>query len=102
MTKYEIPVTPYPQSFSITINNVQYTLNLLWNEQSGTWTLDINSFNNTPILTALPLVANIDLLEPFAYLNFGGQLIVQTDGNLSQLPTYDNLGTLSHIYFIVP
>ena len=72
-----------------------------WNAQNGTWMLDINTPAGAPILNGIPLVANVDLLQQFGYLNLGGQLIVQTDGNANLLPTYDNLGINSHLYFVV-
>ena len=102
-TTYEIPLVNEAQTFKIALAGINYALLLVWNEISNSWTLDISQAtdNNTPILRGVPLVANSDLLSPYAYMNWGGQLIARTDGNADAAPTYDNLGTLSHLYFIV-
>jgi hypothetical protein len=46
-------------------------------------------------------VTGTDLFEPFAYLNFGGKLVAQTDHDSGAIPTYENLGNTSHVYFVV-
>jgi hypothetical protein len=41
-------------------------------------------------------------LQQYQYLGFGVALLVATDGDLDAVPTYDNLGQQSHLYFYVP
>ena len=101
VTPYEVPLDPNPQTFQIALSGVTYSITLWWNSQSGFWNISIADANNAPILDSIPLVANVDLFGPFAYLNFGGQLVCQTDHNPNLPPTYDNLGTVSHLYFVV-
>lgn len=100
MPTYEIPLSPEPQKFSIELAGVSYVLNLGWNEVVSAWVVDIADRNENPILRGIPLVANVDLLEPYPYLNFGGQLIAQTDNNVEVPPTFDTLGLTGHLYFI--
>jgi hypothetical protein len=45
-------------------------------------------------------VPGIDLLEQFGYLNFGGELRVETDFDKNAPPTSANLGSQSHLYFV--
>lgn len=99
-TPYEIPLSPDAQNFSITLNNVDYNFSLQWNEPSAAWKIDIADSNNVNILCGIPLITGVDLLEPYAYLNFGGQLIVQTDHDTDNVPTFDNLGINGHLYWI--
>lgn len=94
MASFEIPLTNTPQTFNITLNNVEYAMTNKWNELSG-WVIDIDGY-----LHGIPLVAGCDLLEPFQYLNFGGSLFVYTDGDATAIPTIDNLGIDSKLYFV--
>ena len=101
-TVYEIPLTPVPQTFGITLAGVVYNVTFTWNTQSQNWILDIADQNNANILTGIPIITGSDLLEQYAYLNFGGKLIAQTSGNAQAVPTYENLGTDGNLYFVTP
>ncbi|MDB5444975.1 MAG: hypothetical protein JWQ97_292 [Phenylobacterium sp.] len=101
MATFEIPLTPEAQTFRIALAGVSYQLTLLWRETTeGGWTLDIANDGGSPLVQGIPLVTGADLLEPYAYLGFGGQLIVQTDHQVGAVPTYANLGQASHLYFL--
>lgn len=54
------------------------------------------------IVDNIPLICGVDLLAGLEYLGFGGQLVVYTDGDQNAVPTLDNLGTESNVYFITP
>lgn len=97
-TPYEVPLSSVPQTFQITIAMIVYVLTVRWNSQNQSWVLDISDQNNVPILQGIPLVTGSDLLEQYGYLNFGFQLICQTDHDLLAPPTYANLGTTGHLY----
>lgn len=100
-TPYEIPLSAQPQTFQISLASVAYTLTVRWNSTSAAWVLDIaDSSGSNNILCGIPLVTGCDLLAQHAYLHFGGQLIVQTDNDLTAPPTQDNLGTAGHLYFV--
>lgn len=105
MATYEIPLSPAPQVFDIVLAGVAYTLTLQWRDapQAG-WVLDIalqsQEQAGTPLVRGIPLVTGADLLAQYGYLSFGGSLIVQTDHNPDAVPTFDNLGTEAHLYFI--
>ena len=102
MASYEIPLEPYAQSFSIMLGGVSYRLAVYWNVPGTVWVIDLMDDLGTPIITGIPLVANIDLLAPYTYMNFGGQLVAQSDNNPDAKATYDNLGLIGHLYFITP
>ncbi len=102
-TAYPIPLKPYPQQLSIALGGVTYTLTLQYrNTDDGGWTLDISDASgNTPILQGIPLVTGVDLLAQYAYLNFGGQLVVRTASDPDAVPTFSNLGTDGILYWVV-
>lgn len=97
---FEIPLVATPQSFSITLNGIQYNMTVRWCDPAQSWTLDIMDSNNDPIVRGIPLVTGADLLEQYGYLNIGGQLIVQTDNNTDEVPSFTSLGTTGHLYFL--
>jgi hypothetical protein len=100
ITWYEIPTSSTPQQFSVTLNGVVYNLTLSFrNNPMAGWTLDIADANNINLACGLPLVTGVNLLEQYAYLGINGTLIVSTDGDFFATPTFDNLGTLSHLWF---
>lgn len=100
MTIYTISLTNDNQQFNVILNDTSYNVTLQYNELQG-WFINIADVNLIPIISNIPLTTGLDLLLPFAYLNFGFQLFAITDGN-DLPPTYDNLGTQSNIYFVVP
>lgn len=103
MTAYEIPLAPQAQTFSILLNGANYALTLMWRsvDALGGWVLDIADAYNNPLVQGIPLVTGCDLLGQYQYLGFGGGLWVLTDGDSTAIPTYSNIGSLSHLYFVV-
>ena len=100
MAEFLIPLTNIPQEFSISLSNREVTIFQRWNEWSG-WVIDLSdTATTTPIIAGLPLVTGCDLLEPFPELGFIGSLLVYTDGNSMSIPTIDNLGLDSNLYYM--
>ena len=79
---------------------VVYNLTLKWNDAVQAWVMDIADSAGNNILSGIPLVTGEDLLAPFGYLNFGGQLIVQTDNSINDVPTFTNLGSSGNLFFV--
>jgi hypothetical protein len=98
MTISILPLTAIPQSFSIPLNGITYNLTVKWNEKQG-WIMDIADVDSIPMIGNIPLTVGRDLLEPHANLNFGGSLFVSSIGS-DDVPTLDNLGTSSNLYFV--
>lgn len=73
-----------------------------WNPPAGCWVADISDINNTPVLVGVPLVTGANLLEQFLHLGFSGKLIAQTDNAPDVVPTFTNLGTTGHLYYLTP
>jgi hypothetical protein len=100
MTSYEIPLSAKPQTFSIALGGVTYKMTVRWNLPAAAWMLDIADATGSPMVGSIPLVTGADLLGQYAYLGFTGKLIVQTDYDADAVPTFDNLGTTGHLYFV--
>lgn len=102
MTEYIIPVLSKNQTFSITLNGVDYLIQLVWNEVTQCWCLDL-ILNSTKVklIGNIPLLPGVDLFEQFAYLRLGGQLIVQTDNPRAAPPNSKNLGIENSLRFVV-
>ena len=101
VTSYEIPLEPNPQTFQIALAGIVYSITLWWSSASDSWNMSFADANQVPIIDSIPLVTGVDLFGPFEYLDFGGQLVVQTDHDSGAIPTYANLGSTSHVYFVV-
>ncbi len=101
MTVVEVPLTGQAESFSISLGGVSYQLTVIYRAAAeGGWVLDIADANGVALVGGIPLVTGCDLLEQYAHLGFAGGLAVQTDHNPGAVPTFDNLGSTSHLYFV--
>jgi len=99
-TPLEIPLIAAAQTFTATLVGVTYTMTVHWCAPASCWVLDIADSTDVPIISGIPIVTGADLLEQYGYLNIGGQLIAETDFDTDAVPTFDNLGSLGHLYFI--
>lgn len=103
MDVYEIPLSPTPQVFSIPLSGVVYRLSFQWIESdiSSGWVMNIADAQESPIVSGIPLVTGINLLDQYGYLGFVGGMAVQTDHNPDLVPTFTNLGETSHLYYVL-
>lgn len=106
MTIYKIPlVVGTPQSLSVTFGVTEYRLSLRYRDvdnDQGLWTLDVaDVVTNKDIVCGIPLVTGADLLAQYKYLNIAGSLGVYTDGEPDAVPSFENLGQDSNLYFVV-
>lgn len=100
VTNYLIPLVNEPQEFDIALAGVEYTLTCKWNDQPDSgWLLDIADSSGVPIVTNIPLITGLDLLEGLDYLGLQGSLFIYTDTDAFSVPTLDNLGGDSNLYF---
>ena len=100
MTVYEIPLSPQPQRMTIALAGVTYRMRFHYaNVDQGGWLLDIGDANGVPLVAGMPLVTGADLLAQFPDLGFGGKLFVVSDGDPSAVPTFEDLGVTSRLYF---
>jgi hypothetical protein len=102
---YEIPLTGQPQVFPITLAGNRLTLTFSYRDSQigmGGWVVDFADAAGVPILCGVPLVTGADLLAQYRYLEFGGALVVQSDGFPDAVPGFTTLGTVpgGHLYWI--
>ncbi len=102
MNAYEIPLEPGSQRFRVDLGGVEYSLFVRWNEAASAYIIDISTASGDAIVSGIALVTGGDLLAQYGYLEIGGELHVQTDHDTDAMPTFDSLGTTSHVYFVVP
>ncbi len=97
---YEIPLTPKPQTFGVTLPSgvaVQMRLNYQFNDDRC-WLLDIADTGGNLLVAGIPLVTGADLLAQYAYLGLGVKLFVTTDGYIAEPPHWWNLGGSAHLW----
>lgn len=101
MTVFLVPVLNIPQVFSIALAGKEYNMTCRWNDApDGGWCLSFSdAITNEVLVTNIPLITGADCLEGLEYLGFQGQLYVYTDGDEFAVPTLDNLGVESNLYF---
>jgi hypothetical protein len=101
MSLAKIPVTNEPQYFQIALAGKDYICTCRYNytDEAG-WILDFaDADSNESIVSNIPLVTGVDLLDGLEYLGFGGKMYVKTDGDNFSVPTLENLGVESFLYF---
>jgi hypothetical protein len=101
LAAFEVPLTGMPQRFATALGGITYILNFQWrNNPLAGWVLDIADAGGNPLVAGIPLVTGCDLLAQYAYLGFTGGLVVFSDGDLMSVPTFTNLGALSHVFWL--
>ena len=100
MSAFEIPLTPQPATFGVVLSGVTYTFTLTW--RAIGWFLDIATATGTPMLSGLPLVTGVNLLDGHETEGPPGALYVATDHDTDAVPTFTNLGVTSHLYYVTP
>lgn len=99
MNVTEIPLTADNQQFRIQLGQVTYTLRILWRDAAG-WVMDVMDNSGERLLTGVPLVPDVDLIEQYPELGISGSLVVLADNGAPEYPTKSNLGVSSHLYFV--
>lgn len=102
LTNFEIPLSPKNQRFSIILAGVAYVLRFLYNQtldENASWILDISDADGNPIVCGIPVVTGEDMLVQYKYLGINIVLFCFTDGDATAIPTAQNLGISSHVYF---
>lgn len=101
-TPFLVPLQPQPQTFTIFLSGTEYVISYKWNAQNGSWIMDVADASSDPIVSGIPLITGADLLAQLEYLDLGGAMIVQTESDPDVIPTVDDLGTTSNLYYVTP
>ena len=99
---FRIPLTNTSQSFNIKLSGVSLTLITRWNQFMGAWELGFQDPNTQQsIYSFIPLVTGTDLISQFKYNGIlPGILLCFTDGITDDIPTQENLGGSSNLFYI--
>lgn len=98
---YEVPLSARTQRCTVTLLNVSYQLAITWRDAAGQWLLDIADAAGNALLQGLPLIPGTNLLGQHAHLGIGAGLLVMLDNGTDETVTFDNLGSTSHLRFVV-
>jgi len=100
LNTFKIPLLNVPQDFTITLSNRELRMVSKWNDEGKIWVIDIYDGETAqPIVVNIPMVTGADLLEQYKYLGLNGRLVVFTSGDEEEVPTLENLGVESNLYF---
>ncbi|WP_065494709.1 hypothetical protein [Burkholderia sp. CCA53] len=99
MQIYEMPLSADVQTFNISLSGTIYRLTLVYRGPAG-WVLDIADASDNPLVSGIPLVTGVDLLAQYKYLGFQGRLWVQGAENPDDVPTFEDLGIGSKVYWV--
>lgn len=101
MDLFLIPLINTPQQFNITLGTRDLIILCKWNDSNeGGWAVDIlDDVTNAAIICNIPLITGTNLLEQYAYLGLNAKLVIYTDGDAEAVPTLDNLGIDSNLYY---
>ena len=99
MQAREIPLTPDNQYFQVSLGGVNYSLRIVWRDVAG-WIMDVSDQAGNSILSGVPLVTGVDLLEQYPELGMPGAMVVLIDNEAPEYPTETNLGVYSHLIFV--
>lgn len=99
-----LPLTNIPQQFNITLADKNYIMTVRWNDApDGGWLMGLaDQLTGDQIVDNIAFTTGVNILDGLDYLGIGGQMVVYTNGNSSAVPTLDNLGVDSNVYFISP
>lgn len=98
---FTIPVQNTPQRFEIELSGVTYVMENRYNSVAGYWELELSDAAGVPIVSAVPLLAGVNLLEGYPG-GPPGLLAVITDGDETADPTLNGLGVESKLYYLTP
>jgi hypothetical protein len=99
-TYFEIPLSPDPQTFVIALGGIEYRLRLTYQDaDGGGWVIDLSDNQGGALVQGIPLVTGADLLEQYQYLGIGGALYVQGSPDPDSVPTFENLGNDSILFW---
>ena len=98
---FKIPLLNVPQRFEIALGGKDYVMTCKYNDADlGGWVLDFDdAITQEPIAYNIPLITGVDVLQGLEYLGFNGQMYIFTDGDQFAVPTLENLGIESNLYF---
>ena len=99
MNIYTVPLREGPQTLTIALSGVVYTLRVRYCARVELWVLDIADADGVMLVRNVPMVTGSDLLAQYHHLGFGGALVVRNaDTDTDAAPQFDDLeGALLYV-----
>lgn len=91
----------YPDKrFDVTLDEVAFRGRWLWNQRGGVWTFSLSDSSDTPIVSGVRVVLNVDLLDGVADPRrpLGPLLVVSPSGG--EEPTLETLGNGASVVYL--
>lgn len=100
MAIFEVPLTAANQTFRVYLGDRHFEITIRWSTVVGAWVIDLADADTAEaLINGLVLTTGRNLLQPYEYLGLRDVLLALNDEDLEP-PTYENLGTGGHLYFI--
>lgn len=100
MILLEIPLINSPdQTLDIELDNVPYTLRVLYNERFGYFSLTVSEKDGDVILSNIKMVNNYPLVKRYQKLVMKGDLYFIHKGGKTTRPTLDEIGIEYGLYY---
>lgn len=99
MNIYRVPLRDGPQTLTIALSGVVYSLRVRYCARVELWVLDIADADGNMLVRNMPMVTGADLLAQYRHLGFGGALIARNaDVDDDSPPGFDDLeGALLYV-----
>lgn len=100
MILLEIPLINSPdQTLNITLDNIPYTLRILYNQRFNYFSLSINEKDDGAILSNIKMVINFPLVGRYRRLRMKGDLYFVHKGGKTPRPTLEDIGGIYGLYY---
>ena len=98
MSQQVIPLDASPNQtwqVSVSINGTvqDFFVNLNFNEVAGYWVMEIADSNQNLLLSDVPLLCGLNLLQQYQYLQIGSLYLLNVGNDPSDSPNSTNLGS---------
>ena len=98
MTFFKIPLNPRNQKVTVKLGKKSYKLQTIY--RAETWFLDIFDSSDTCLISAIPMVQGVDLLEQYQHV-ITGSLYIQ-NMNSDEQQNFSSLGREINLYWEDP
>jgi hypothetical protein len=101
MARLEIPIENPPQSFTVGLSGVLYSMRVYYAETPlGGWYLDIGDGFGKALANGLALVPGANILSQYAYLDMKGALYVVNDNAKGDMPPWGAFPKNAHLVWV--
>ena len=107
MTVFQLPLpnsNDFPLRYTTILNNITYVFYFTWNTRSSSWYISIHLVDETPLLSNIKLVPNLDLLANFpdSRKPLGALILLHNGEDVKKPPkvTFENIATEYTLNFV--